>query len=99
LGLGKVKSYLQYAVPQKGVEKHHYLKEALQLSVLELIGEDSELTERMVFQGGTALRLCYGLQRLSEDLDFVAGNEFAKAGERLKELIESNIPELTIRWK
>lgn len=36
------------------------------LSVLERLG----LLERLVFHGGTCLRLCYGAQRRSEDLDF-----------------------------
>lgn len=30
-----------------------------------------DTTHRIVFQGGTALRLCYGNTRFSEDLDFV----------------------------
>jgi predicted nucleotidyltransferase component of viral defense system len=36
----------------------------------------------VVFQGGTALRLCYGGERYSEDLDFVCG----KAGAYLKDV-------------
>lgn len=31
------------------------------------------ILEQVTFQGGTALRLCYGAQRFSEDLDFVTG--------------------------
>ena len=30
----------------------------------------------LTFQGGTALRLCYGSPRLSEDLDFCAGDKY-----------------------
>ena len=36
------------------------------LAALEKLG----LLERLVFHGGTCLRLCYGAQRRSEDLDF-----------------------------
>ena len=37
----------------------------------------ARVLERVVFQGGTALRLCYGAERYSEYLDFVCG---AKGG-------------------
>jgi len=36
------------------------------------------LLEGLTFQGGTALRLCYGSTRLSEDLDFAGGRDFSK---------------------
>jgi predicted nucleotidyltransferase component of viral defense system len=34
---------------------------------------DSGMGDHLCFQGGTALRRCYSLPRLSEDLDFVSG--------------------------
>lgn len=34
------------------------------------------LLKHLVFQGGTSLRLCYGSQRFSEDLDFAGGRDF-----------------------
>lgn len=34
---------------------------------------DARILDRVVFQGGTALRLCYRGERYSEDLDFVCG--------------------------
>jgi hypothetical protein len=34
---------------------------------------DARILRYVVFQGGTALRLCYGGERYSEDLDFVCG--------------------------
>jgi predicted nucleotidyltransferase component of viral defense system len=51
---------------------------------------DAGILRHAVFQGGTALRLCYGGDRYSEDLDFVCG----KAGSyftdiEFKELIEA----------
>ncbi|MEI6790328.1 MAG: nucleotidyl transferase AbiEii/AbiGii toxin family protein [Myxococcaceae bacterium] len=38
--------------------------------------DDAGLLENLTFQGGTALRLCYGSPRFSEDLDFVGGPQF-----------------------
>lgn len=46
------------------------LKEVLHHDILFAL-QSSELSRRLVFQGGTALRLCYGNNRYSEDLDFV----------------------------
>lgn len=46
------------------------IKEYLQNIVLEYIYNDNEINNKLVFTGGTCLRFCYGLPRLSEDLDF-----------------------------
>lgn len=48
------------------------LKEMLHYEILSALS-DSDMGERLVFQGGTALRACYAGTRLSEDLDFVCG--------------------------
>lgn len=49
-------------------------KELIHYDVLESL-EALGLLERLVFHGGTCLRLCYGAQRRSEDLDFAySGN-------------------------
>jgi predicted nucleotidyltransferase component of viral defense system len=37
---------------------------------------DKGLLEGLVFQGGTSLRLCYGGNRFSENLDFAGGVDF-----------------------
>lgn len=50
------------------------VKELLHYDILLALSR-SELSRRLVFQGGTALRLCYGGQRYSEDLDFVCGRD------------------------
>lgn len=47
----------------------NFLKEALQFPVLNFI-YNSEKYKNFIFTGGSALRVCYGLPRLSEDLDF-----------------------------
>ena len=57
---------------QLGVPKAvilNYLKEYIQYLVLSLIYNHSEF-KKLVFKGGSCLRICYNLPRLSEDLDF-----------------------------
>jgi predicted nucleotidyltransferase component of viral defense system len=54
------------------------IKEAIHLHLLSALS-DAGVFRHVVFQGGTALRLCYGGERYSEDLDFVCG----KAGSYL----------------
>ena len=47
----------------------NYLKEYIQYLVLRLIYNHS-VFKKLVFKGGSCLRICYNLPRLSEDLDF-----------------------------
>ncbi len=57
---------------QLGVPKTvilNYLKEYIQYLVLGLIYNHPEF-KKLVFKGGSCLRVCYNLPRLSEDLDF-----------------------------
>lgn len=58
----------------KGVDMNTALKEILHYDILYALSE-SKLKQDLVFQGGTALRLCYQGNRYSEDLDFVCGKE------------------------
>ncbi|MGH8156574.1 MAG: nucleotidyl transferase AbiEii/AbiGii toxin family protein [Rhodanobacter sp.] len=53
------------------------VKELLHYDILMALSE-SEIAQHVVFQGGTALRLCYGGQRYSEDLDFVCGADVSE---------------------
>lgn len=46
------------------------LKEVLQFPVLNFIYTSEEYKKSFIFTGGSCLRICYGLPRLSEDLDF-----------------------------
>jgi predicted nucleotidyltransferase component of viral defense system len=48
------------------------VKELLHYDILLSLSQ-SDVAKHVTFQGGTALRLCYGGQRYSEDLDFVCG--------------------------
>ncbi|MBC8946165.1 nucleotidyl transferase AbiEii/AbiGii toxin family protein [Xenorhabdus indica] len=51
-------------------------KEILHYDILFCL-EQSGLLDDLIFQGGTSLRLCYGGNRFSEDLDFAGGNDFS----------------------
>ncbi len=52
-------------------------KELLHHDIIREMSKEN-LLKNMVFMGGTALRACYGSQRLSEDLDFTGGVNFQK---------------------
>ena len=53
-------------------------KEILHYDILHGLQKGGYL-ERLVFTGGTALRLCHGARRFSEDLDFDGGTDFSIA--------------------
>jgi len=68
-------------------------KELLHYEILSAL-EKGNLLSGLVFQGGTCLRLCYGANRYSEDLDFTGGTSFnSSALENLKGCIENALPE------
>ena len=87
-----LKSAIQNFIRQQGIGAEmdqNLVKEAIHLHLLSAMS-DAGILRHAVFQGGTALRLCYGAERYSEDLDFVCG----KAGSyftniAFKELIEA----------
>jgi predicted nucleotidyltransferase component of viral defense system len=51
-------------------------KELLHYDILFSLDQE-KLLDQLTFQGGTALRLCYGSPRFSEDLDFAGGRDFS----------------------
>ncbi|MEX0444696.1 nucleotidyl transferase AbiEii/AbiGii toxin family protein [Xenorhabdus sp. SGI246] len=53
-------------------------KEILHYDILFCL-EQSGLLDDLIFQGGTSLRLCYGGNRFSENLDFAGGNDFSSS--------------------
>lgn len=66
-------------------------KELLHYDILYSL-DNAGLLDQLTFQGGTALRLCYGSPRFSEDLDFVGGRSFTrKQLEPIKSCIEQYI--------
>ena len=52
-------------------------KELLHHDILRILS-DTNLLANLTFIGGTCLRLCYGAERLSEDLDFTGGADFTR---------------------
>ncbi|EQD32935.1 protein containing DUF1814, partial [mine drainage metagenome] len=54
------------------------MKELLHYEILQALVE-SGVADNLVFQGGTALHLCHGGVRYSEDLDFAGGVNFDSA--------------------
>lgn len=66
-------------------------KELLHYDLLFVL-DDTGLLDQLTFQGGTALRLCYGASRLSEDLDFAGGVNFNSSDlSAMKECIEQYV--------
>ncbi|AYA41984.1 nucleotidyl transferase AbiEii/AbiGii toxin family protein [Xenorhabdus nematophila] len=64
-------------------------KELLHYDILHCLAKNG-LLKKLTFQGGTSLRLCYGSNRFSEDLDFAGGRDFCSADlGRIKESIEN----------
>lgn len=51
--------------------KDTIFKEIMHYEILETLFNLQDIQNTLVFQGGTALRLCYNNDRYSEDLDFV----------------------------
>lgn len=77
-----LKSAIDAFIQRRGIEAgmdQNLMKEAIHLHLLSALSEAGVL-QHVIFQGGSALRLCYGGERYSEDLDFVCG----KAGAYLK---------------
>ena len=66
-------------------------KELLHYDILYCL-EQAGLLGGLVFQGGTSLRLCYGADRYSEDLDFAGGQDFSSAQfAMLKDRVETHM--------
>ncbi len=66
-------------------------KELLHYDLLFAL-DKQRLLDKLTFQGGTSLRLCYGSSRFSEDLDFAGGYDFTTSQLMdMKNCIESYI--------
>jgi len=55
---------------QSSIEEEHAVREITQEVALAALGR-TEFFKHAVFQGGTCLRILYGLHRFSEDMDFI----------------------------
>jgi hypothetical protein len=65
-----LKNLLAESRSQDKIFKRNILKEYLQILVLDFIYSHKDYSQ-LIFYGGSCLAHCYGLPRLSEDLDFV----------------------------
>ena len=63
------------------------LREYLQYKILDIIFK-SKIADKLSFLGGTAIKICYGSKRFSEDLDFdnfnLSEDEFAEMSSVIK---------------
>lgn len=66
LDLNQIESF--YPEPLR-VFKKNILREYLQYKILDII-YDSQYAAKLIFMGGTAIRIIFGSSRFSEDLDF-----------------------------
>ena len=67
-------------------------KELIHYDIFYVLQSKTLMPPEMAFVGGTCLRLCYGSNRYSEDIDFHAGVNFqAKDFERIRSELESYI--------
>jgi len=55
---------------KSNIEEEHAIRETTQEVVLAALGR-TEFFKHALFQGGTCLRIFYGLNRFSEDMDFI----------------------------
>src|SRR3982074_1824592 len=87
-----LKSSIEEFIRRQGIAaemEQNLVKEAIHLHLLSAMSEGGIL-RHAVFQGGTALRLCYNGERYSEDLDFVCGKSGSYFSEvEFKQLIET----------
>jgi predicted nucleotidyltransferase component of viral defense system len=87
-----IKSAIADFMVKRGIPaemEQNLIKEAIHLHLLSALSQAGVL-RHVVFQGGAALRLCYGGERYSEDLDFVCGKAGSYVGKiEFKKLVES----------
>lgn len=80
----------------------HILKEYIELLALEHLSQ-SPFAPKLVFIGGTSLRLVYGIDRFSEDLDFdcknLSAEEFVKMTDSLVEHLRLQGLKIELRGK
>ncbi|EKE16487.1 MAG: hypothetical protein ACD_11C00006G0010 [uncultured bacterium] len=66
----ELKNLIQVAASKSALYNRNLLKDYLQILVLDFIYSHPHYSD-LVFYGGSSLAQCYGLPRLSENLDFV----------------------------
>jgi predicted nucleotidyltransferase component of viral defense system len=88
LSINEIKKY--YPANLSGFDRG-ILREYLQYKILDIIFKQ-EISSKLVFLGGTAIKICYGSSRFSEDLDFdnfgLTPDEFVEVSETIKTELE-----------
>lgn len=70
-----------------GIAPLNIIRENIELDILDSLSK-SELSDRVIFYGGTAIRLAYGGPRFSEDLDFIFERQFKKDAKELENILQ-----------
>lgn len=81
----------QFYPKQENISERNMLREYLQYKILEIVF-NSSYAQKLSFIGGTAIRMVYGSDRFSEDLDF---DHFGLSKNEFQHLSNSVVKELT----
>jgi predicted nucleotidyltransferase component of viral defense system len=91
--LEQLKNYFPTELSNEAPFQKHMLKEYLQLLILDFLSGTSYI-EKIVFIGGTNLRLVKGIDRFSEDLDFdckeLSKKEFLEMTDAVLKFLQRN---------
>lgn len=90
---------LQDISNKNGIDKYSVLREIIQIAFLEEIYKIPE-SKYLFFKGGTALKILFGSNRYSEDLDFTTNLDSKKIDALVKlavEHLQKEYPELGIK--
>jgi len=79
---------LQDIANSKGIDKYSVLKEIIQISFLEEVYKIPE-SKYLFFKGGTALKILFGSNRYSEDLDFTTSLDSKEIDVILETVVEN----------
>jgi len=95
-----LKNIEKYYPDNEKIFKRSILKEYLQYKISEIIF-NSEYSEKLIFLGGTAIRIVYN-NRFSEDLDFdnlgLSEDDFTKLANKIKKGLELQGYEVEIKF-
>lgn len=91
--LNLIRNYFPEHIRNNKLLDKSMLKEYIQLSVLDFLSA-TQYIRKLIFIGGTSLRLVKGIDRFSEDLDFdcrgMNGEEFKQMGEEIMRFLRRN---------
>ena len=71
-----------------GIAALNIIRENIEIEILDGLSR-SELSERVIFYGGTAIRLAYNGPRFSEDLDFIFENHHKQDAQELENILKN----------